>query len=81
MNTDLKLEAKLVKKEKSYRRARIGCAVLAGITLVAMLMAFAIDPSDKVFISSSSVQILFWLALAYVAHARIQHVATIKRHV
>lgn len=72
------LEAKLVRREKSYRRARVGCIALAILTLAGMLMVMAMDPSDKVFIASSAVQVLFWLALAYAAHARVEHVATIK---
>lgn len=80
MNADLKLEAKLVKREKSYRSAKVGCIFLSVVSFAAMLLALTADPSDKTFISGVSSQIMFWLALAYVSHARLQHITTIKRH-
>lgn len=73
------LERKLLRRDSSYRRGRMGCIAVAAVTLVACLIAAVADPSDKVFIVGSSAQVLFWLALAYAAHARVQHVETIKR--
>ena len=72
------IEEKVLRRENSYRRARAGGLFLAGITLLVLILIIFVDPSEEAFLASSSVQVLFWLAVAYGAHARIQHANSLK---
>lgn len=79
MNAHLKLETRLVKRERSYRNVRLGAGFLAFMSMVGALIAIRHEPDDTAFFAGISSQCMFWLALVYASHARIQHVETIKR--
>ncbi|MCC7144837.1 MAG: hypothetical protein IT443_00165 [Phycisphaeraceae bacterium] len=72
-------EARILALERSYRRGRLGCLVLSAISLLGFALVFAADPSNKEFLAGTSLQVFLWLALAYAAHARLQHIDTLKR--
>lgn len=72
-------EAKLLCREPSYRRGRIGAIVIASLTALAcVLVLLSGGPDAQAFVAGASAQVCFWLALAWVAHARLQHIETIK---
>jgi hypothetical protein len=63
----------------SYRRGRLGALALAGLTVAVCVLALLVEPSNQEFLAGSSAQACFcWLALAWVAHARLQHAQSLQ---
>ena len=73
-----KNDDKLLKKEKSWRRARIGAVVFA---FVFVFVLFTSDSSeDKESLIYSSGWLLFWLLVIDWLNMRIRHITSIKHY-
>jgi hypothetical protein len=71
-------DRKLLASERSYRRGRAGALFLAAITAAVWVLVVATKPSEEAFLASGPAQCCFWLALAWGAHARLQHIESLK---
>jgi len=80
----VKRDEKILSKEKSYRRARLWCIFLAVFTALVTVgisigTVFVLKkPLDMEFIAISEINLITWLALAWISHQRLQHIQTIK---
>ncbi|HQG04827.1 MAG TPA: hypothetical protein PLB76_00995 [Anaerohalosphaeraceae bacterium] len=69
---------KLLKNEKSWRRARIGAIILAGIWLFIVYIFFKSMILEKEVLIFSIGWLLFWIVLIDWLNLRIWHIESIK---
>lgn len=74
-------EFKALNREKSYRRAKLGCLILAAISFLAFAAMLASGAANAPGSDTGTLSAVpwVWLALAYAAHVHIKRCATIRR--
>jgi hypothetical protein len=75
----LKRDEKLLKNEKSWRRARIGILIIAPIQILALYLTML--PStieEKVHIAPAIASSVFWLLVIDLLNLRLNHIDSIK---
>jgi len=76
----LKRDEKLLRNEKSWRRARIGAFFIATIQILVsfLLCNMPSEPGEKVVLVPEIASILFWLLIITTLNMRLNHIDSIK---
>ena len=75
----LALEERVLRRSRSYKVALVGAALLGGVSLLSLIGCIILRETDcpaGYYFGST----LFWGAIVAYAQARLEHIATIRRH-